>query len=45
MRFGTRRGRRQSNVHVTGGGCCLPMAVVLASGPVLAVRLLWKALR
>jgi hypothetical protein len=44
MRFGTRRGRRQSNVHVTGGGCCLPMAVVLASGPVLAVRLLWKAL-
>ena len=28
---------------MTGGGCCLPMAMVLASGPVLAVRLLWKA--
>ena len=45
MRFGGRRSRRRANVHVTGGGCCLPMAVVLASGPVLAVRLLWKAAR
>jgi hypothetical protein len=45
MRLGARRSRRRGNVHVTGGGCCLPMAVVLAGGPVLAVRLLWKAMR
>ena len=45
MRLGSRRSRRRSNVHVTGGGCCLPLAIVLASGPVLAVRLLWKSVR
>jgi hypothetical protein len=45
MRFGGRRGRRRSSVHVTGGGCCLPMAIVLASGPALALRLIWRAAR
>jgi hypothetical protein len=37
------RGAR-SNVQVRGCGCCLPLAVGMASLPVLALRALLRAL-
>jgi len=46
MRFGGRRAGRRSSVNVSGGGGGgLPMAIVLASGPALALRPIWRAAR